>query len=293
MNVIEVNHLSKDYGNGKGIFDITFAVEKGQVLGFLGPNGSGKTTTIRQLMGFMQPNTGDARIMGLHCFRKAAEIKKLVGYLPGEPGLIDCMKGIDFIRYYAKMKKVKDFTRAEELIELFQLEADVKIRTMSKGNRQKVGLVCAFLSQPEIVILDEPTSGLDPLMKSRFIDLILSEKEKGTTILLSSHIFEEVERTCDKTAILRDGCIAALENMDVIRQKRKTEFTIQFMTPMMARNFVDAIQGGTQDRDTVTVKVPGDIDRFIKVLASYPVKDMKMRNQSLEELFMHYYGGEY
>lgn len=293
MNVIEVNHLSKDYGNGKGVFDITFAVEKGQVLGFLGPNGSGKTTTIRQLMGFMQPNTGDARIMGLHCFRKAAEIKKLVGYLPGEPGLIDSMKGIDFIRYYAKMKKVKDLTRAEELIELFQLEAGVKIRTMSKGNRQKVGLVCAFLSDPEIVILDEPTSGLDPLMKSRFIDLILSEKEKGTTILLSSHIFEEVERTCDKTAILRDGCIAALENMDVIRQKRKTEFTIQFMTPMMARNFVDAIQGGTQDRDTVTVKVPGDIDRFIKVLASYPVKDMKMRNQSLEELFMHYYGGEY
>ena len=199
-NIIEIDHITKDYGNGRGVFDISFQVKKGEVLGFLGPNGAGKTTTIRQLMGFLRPDSGSVQILGMDCFHDAHKIAGSLGYLPGEIAFIDAMTGIKFIRFIANMKGMKDLGRAPELMERFELNPSAKIKKMSKGTKQKIGIICAFMQDPDILLLDEPTSGLDPLMQNEFIDLILEEKERGKTILLSSHIFEEVERTCDRAA---------------------------------------------------------------------------------------------
>ena len=200
---IAIEGLKKDYGSGRGVFGVSFAVERGEVFGFLGPNGAGKTVTMRNLMGFIRPDEGTVNINGLNCFSQRARIQEHLGYLPGEIACMDEMTGTAFLEFMARMKKLRDRTRMEQLIEYFELDPARRIRKMSKGTKQKVGLVCAFMASPDIVLLDEPTSGLDPLMQSRFIDLVLEEKRRGTTILLSSHLFEEVERTCDRVAFIR------------------------------------------------------------------------------------------
>ena len=216
MSVIEISNITKDYGNKKGVFDASFSVEKGEVLGFLGPNGAGKTTTIRQLMGFIHPDSGTVTINGMDCFKDAAKIQKTLGYLPGEISFMDDMSGNEFIRFIGKMKGMTDFTYAKELMDFFELDPKGYIKKMSKGMKQKIGIICAFMNKPEILILDEPTSGLDPLMQNKFIELILREKKRQATILMSSHLFEEVEKTCDRTVIIKAGHIMAVENMDKI-----------------------------------------------------------------------------
>lgn len=176
--MIEVKDLTCDYGHGRGVFHLSFAIEQGEVFGFLGPNGAGKTTTIRQLMGFVRPDSGMVQILGMDCFADASKIQKEVGYLPGELALMEDMSGIGFLRMMAGIRNMKDTSRMEELIQLFSLDAGQKIRRMSKGTKQKVGLVCALMHNPKILLLDEPTSGLDPLMQNRFAQVILKEKEK-------------------------------------------------------------------------------------------------------------------
>ena len=192
--VIEIIHVTKDFGGEKGVFDINFSVPKGEVFGYLGPNGAGKSTTIRQMMGFIRPQKGACRILGKDCFRNAAEVQNHVGYLAGELSFIDDMTGMEYIDFIAQMKGIKDQTSSRELIDRFEFDPKVKIRKMSKGMKQKTGLVVAFMGNPEVLILDEPTSGLDPLMQNRFIELILEEKKKGATIFMSSHLLEEVEK---------------------------------------------------------------------------------------------------
>lgn len=178
MNVIEISHITKDYGQGRGVFDVSFAVKQGEVLGFLGPNGAGKTTTIRQLMGFIKPDSGSLSILGMDCFKETDKIQKSLGYLPGEIAFVDSMNGMEFIRFVAKMKKMKDLGRAKELMEMFDLNANGKLKKMSKGMKQKIGIVCAFMDEnASNLVLDEPTSGLDPLMQNRFVELILAEKK--------------------------------------------------------------------------------------------------------------------
>lgn len=196
MSVIALSHITKDYGGGHGVFDVSFAVEQGEVFGFLGPNGAGKTTTIRQLMGFLAPDSGTCTINGLDCRTQTAAIQKNMGYIPGEPALPDDIRGGEFIRFLAAYRGMRGTGRAGELCERFELDASGRIRRMSKGMKQKVAIVCALMHDPAVLILDEPTSGLDPLMQNRFIDLILEEKQRGKTVLMSSHMFEEVERTC-------------------------------------------------------------------------------------------------
>ena len=225
---IAIEGLKKDYGSGRGVFGVSFAVERGEVFGFLGPNGAGKTVTMRNLMGFIRPDEGTVSINGLNCFSQRARIQEHLGYLPGEIACMDEMTGAAFLEFMARMKKLRDRTRMEQLIEYFELDPARRIRKMSKGTKQKVGLVCAFMASPDIVLLDEPTSGLDPLMQSRFIDLVLEEKRRGTTILLSSHLFEEVERTCDRVAFIRAGKLAAVERMDDVRKSRKRLFVVTF-----------------------------------------------------------------
>lgn len=218
-SVIKVSNLTKDYGQGRGVFDVSLEVKKGQVFGFLGPNGAGKTTTIRHLLGFSKPQGGSTSILGLDCWSKPATVQEHLGYLAGEIAFPDKMTGWQFIKMIAEMRGIKDLKHVEDLCEYFQLKPNGELKRMSKGMKQKVGLVIAFMHDPDIIILDEPTSGLDPLMQAKFCDLIKREKAKGKTILMSSHIFEEIEKTCDIVAIIKGGKIAAQFEIDKIRRQ--------------------------------------------------------------------------
>ena len=293
-HVIEVRGLTKDYGRGRGVFGLDLSVNKGQVLGFLGPNGAGKTTTIRQLMGFVRPDSGTASILGMDCFAQASRVQEHVGYLPGEIAFLDGMTGEGYLRFAAKLRggNAAVLARAQELCRRFELDASAKIRRMSKGTKQKLGIVAAFMHDPEIYLLDEPTSGLDPLMQAEFLNLVAEEKGRGKTILLSSHIFEEVERICDDAAILRRGRLVSVENMERLKQSRCRVFQLEFDGEKSALLFADGLPGAVRRETRVTVSVQGDVDALLKRAALYPVRDLSVRPQSLEELFLHYYGGE-
>ena len=289
---IEVCGLTRDYGGGRGVFDLSFSVRKGEAFGFLGPNGAGKTTTIRQLLGFIRPDRGSASVYGLDCFRDARQTHRQIGYLPGEIALPEDETGLSFLRFMAGMKGLRDFARAEELMRFFDLDPSGPIRRMSKGMKQKVGIVAAFMADPELLILDEPTSGLDPLMQGRFVELVLAEKAKGRTILLSSHLFEEVERTCDRTAIIRQGRLVAVEEMDKLRQDRGSRWEITFSDGESAAAFAAGWPGSAQEGCRVTLTLTGEASPLIRALAPFPVRELTARGQTLEELFLHFYGGE-
>lgn len=293
MSIIKINNLTKDYGNGKGIFNVNICVNKGEVFGFLGPNGAGKTTTIRNLMGFIKADSGSCEILGMDCFKEAEKIQEKLGYLAGEIAFFDDLTGLKFLNFIADMKGIKDRSRMNELIERFELDPKGKVKKMSKGMKQKIGIISAFMSNPDVLILDEPTSGLDPLMQNRFIDLILEEKKKGTTIFMSSHIFEEIERTCDRTAIIREGKIVEIEDMDSLAKKKSKIYVISLLNEnevekMKKDNFnIKEINGLN-----ISIEVKGKISEFLKRISQYKIVDMTIRTQSLEEVFLHYYGKE-
>ena len=202
------------------------------------------------------------------------------------------MTGIEFIHFMADMKHIKDFSKAQELIDYLELDPKGKIRRMSKGMKQKIGIVIAFMQDPSILILDEPTSGLDPLMQSKFVELIKKEKAKGKTILMSSHIFEEVEHTCDRVVIIKDGCIIATKDMEELRHNKRKIYEVRFENEQDAIAFVENHEGCTRDGKEIMITLKGQVDAFIKDLSKYTIRDLQMRTQSLEELFMQYYGGE-
>lgn len=268
MSVIDVQNLTRDYGSGKGIFDLSFDVKSGEVFGFLGPNGSGKTTTIRHLMGFIKPEHGICKIDGMNCWRKRHKIQRKLGYIPGEISFFDDMTGKEFLKFNLKYRKIKDDSRMKEMIERFELDPKGKIKKMSKGTKQKLGIVAAFMNDPEIIILDEPTSGLDPLMQNRFIDLIEEEKKSGKTILLSSHIFEEVERTCNRIGIIRNGKLVTVDSVETLRNRHMHKYTVSLETPELAEMFAKDFDG-VCDGNLVTV----------------------VARQGLESIFLNYYGG--
>ena len=334
MGVMEVTGVTKDYGLGRGVFDLSFSVDEGEVLGFLGPNGAGKTTTIRQLMGFIRPDKGSLQIRGKDCFRERDEIQRSLGYLPGEIAFINSMKGMEFIRRVARMKEMEGLGRAKELMERLELRADGKISRMSKGMKQKIGIVCAFMNDPEILILDEPTSGLDPLMQNRFTELVLEERKRGKTILMSSHMFEEVERTCKRAVIIKAGKLVAVEDVERLRDGRGKKIEVRFADEAQAESFaekmkadkaktsavrvvpnggkISVVHGVTKGEDlekggrphagqsavgtiwrkgaVVGLQVHGSMDAFLKMVSKYHVLDLQTQSQSLEELFLHFYG---
>ena len=269
MSVIKVESLVRDYGGGKGVFDISFHVKQGEAFGFLGPNGAGKTTTIRHLMGFLKPRSGSCTMGGLDCWRDRDKVQARLGYIPGEISFFEDISGAEFLKFIAEYRRIGTQNRKGELLERFELNHKNKIKKMSKGMKQKLGIVAAFMHDPDILILDEPTSGLDPLMQSRFIDLIADEKKHGKTILMSSHMFEEVERTCDRIGIIRQGRMVAVDNAAALRERHTRNYTVTLANESDAQAFAadfSGIQNGLEV--TVTTK------------------------QSLEEIFMNYYGGE-
>ncbi len=292
-NVIEIRQLTKDYGNNRGIFDVSLSVKKGEVFGFLGPNGAGKSTTIRHLMGFIQADQGSCQINGLDCLRDHARIQQALGYLPGEIAFMDDMTGLEFIKFMAKMKGMTDLTKAYELMERFELNPQGKIKKMSKGMKQKIGIICAFMHDPELLILDEPSSGLDPLMQNRFIELVLEEKQRGKTIFMSSHIFEEIERTCDRTAMIKDGRLISIEELQTLKASKHKTYQVTFATQELAEQFMDEGVECKQVESTVIKVVPrNNLNYLLATLSRYDIIDLDITKPTLEELFLHFYGGD-
>ncbi|WP_312125714.1 ABC transporter ATP-binding protein [Lysinibacillus boronitolerans] len=290
MSMIEINHLTKKFGDFYSIQNVHLQIPKGEVFGFLGPNGAGKSTTIRHLMGFLQPTEGSCFINGLNCREASATIQQFVGYLPGEIAFIDKMTGKQFIHFIAQLRGMNDYTHAEKLMHFFELDASRLIKKMSKGMKQKVGLVCAFMHHPEIVILDEPTSGLDPLMQTKFIEFILAEKDKGTTIFMSSHMIEEVEKTCDRVAIINAGKIVATETITDLKKRKSKKYMLEFQDEQELTRFLDEEYVLERISSTkVMITITGDLQAFLHTLSNYKIIDLDVISQSLEDIFMHYY----
>jgi ABC-2 type transport system ATP-binding protein len=292
--MIRARGLSLTYPNGRGVFDLNFTVGEGEVVGYLGPNGAGKTTTIRALVGFMRPDAGDCAIGGLDCAAQAPRIQRSLGYIPGEISFLDGMSGGEFLRFMRDMRRMADEGRQRRLLEMFELDPRGKIKRFSKGMKQKLGIVAAFMHDPAVYILDEPTSGLDPLMQSRFVDLIREEKKRAKTILMSSHMFEEVERTCDKALIIKQGRIVEQSGIGELKNTRRKGFVI---TPGDISAAAAALEAANINfrrlGDTLEADVAGgETDRFIKTLARVDVLGLDVRTQTLEDVFMHHYGKE-
>jgi len=238
MSLIEIHQLTKDYGQGRGVFDIDLQVEEGESFGFVGTNGAGKTTTIRHLMGFLNPHRGVCRIKGLDCWSQAAEVKRYVGYVPGEIAFPDARSGFDFLDRQATLVGCSGRTRRDYLLDRLQLDATANLKRMSKGMKQKTAIVAAFMPDPAILILDEPSTGLDPLMRASFVEVLEEERARGKTIFMSSHMFNELETTCDRVAMIKDGVIVDIASTTAIRHYENKTYKIEFLDADDYRRFL-------------------------------------------------------
>jgi ABC-2 type transport system ATP-binding protein len=293
MSLIELRSLTKDYGHGRGVFAMDLAVEEGEVFGFVGTNGAGKTTTIRHLMGFLRPASGGASISGLDCWRDAAAIMRRVGYIPGEIAFPDDATGTAFLKRQAELLGVTDMAYANQLTDKLQLDPTANLKRMSKGMKQKTAIVAALMADPTILILDEPTTGLDPLMRAEFVDILNDEKAKGKTIFMSSHMFEEVEDTCDRVAFIKDGHIISSIATDTIRHNADKTYKIEFMTAADFERFRGVgldISEERADQNQVLVQVhDSNVNNFTRLMTGYRVKFVKEIKHSLEEYFRQLY----
>ena len=291
--MIRVKNLTKDYGGRKGIFDLSFEVENGEVFGLLGPEGAGKTTVISQLLGFASASRGRCFINGKSCHTRSAEIMEFTGYLPEEISLPEDMTGLAFVRFMAEIKGIKSIERAQQVAERFELDLDERIRKMSRRTRKKVGIVCAFMHDPAVILLDEPMGGLDALMQGRLNDLILEEKGKGKTILFASHTFEEVERICDRVGMIKKGLMVNVDDIAGIRAAKKKSYIVSFATDEDARRFArEGFEVISLSGRQITVSLKGEMMPLVKALGSYQVVGLETVAQSLEDVFIDFYGGD-
>lgn len=293
MPLIEICDLTKDYGNGRGIFDINLTIEEGEVFGFVGTNGAGKTTTIRHLMGFLKPDRGRVTVAGLDAWKHAAEIKKKVGYVPGEIAFPDARTGTEFLRRQAELLGVEVLSYAESIIDRLQLDPTAHLKRMSKGMKQKTAIVASLLADAEILILDEPTTGLDPLMRREYLSILAEQKEKGKTIFMSSHLFEEVEELCDKVALIKDGKLIDIKATKDIKHHADKVYTITFATADDFAKFLAepfAFKGEDAGRNKVQVQVNDrDINRLFQVLKNYRLQSFSENKYTLEQYFNNFY----
>ncbi|WP_053365808.1 ABC transporter ATP-binding protein [Bacillus sp. FJAT-27245] len=293
MNVIEINNLTKNYGKARGITDISFHVEEGEIFGFIGPNGAGKSTTIRTLLSLIYPTSGSAKIFGKDCVKFAPKIKKEIGYLPAEVFYYDNMKVIDLLKYSASFYKKDCRKRIKELAELLDLDVHKKIDDLSLGNKKKVGIIQGLLHEPKLIILDEPTSGLDPLMQQKFFELLREENKKGVTILFSSHILSEVQKLCDRVAIIKEGKIVQVEKISTLKENTYKKFKIETAVPVEERLFqLDGTTDLEADGTTVSFLYRGNLNEIMKRIALVEIVNLWVTEPDLEEIFMHYYEKE-
>ena len=305
MSVIEVQNLTQDYGHGRGVFDVSFNVEKGQVFGFLGPNGAGKSTTIRHIMGFSKPQSGETRVFGLESFHNYYKILANVGYLPGEIALPEGLTGWEFIKMMSDLRHVHNKDLLNSLLEKFELNPAGETKKMSLGDKRKLAIVTAFMGDPDVLILDEPTSGLDPVMQQVFIDFVKEEKKKGKTILLSSHMFNEVEATCDNISIIKDGKIVSTFEASKIKHNENKNFEVVLSNKQSYQKVLEAFPKGKKDTKVIkkvqilssnpellSVNIgvnDKDVNELVDKLSEFNIKSFKENKFTLEDYFMQFY----
>ena len=288
--LISVKNLTKDYGHNRGIFDISFDVYKGTVFGYCGTNGSGKTTTLRHIMGFIKADKGTVTVKGLDAWKDADEIKKYVGYLPGEIAFPPVENGSEFLKIQAETIGLKDMSKAESIINSLQLDPTANLKRMSKGMKQKTAIVAAFMHSPEIIILDEPTTGLDPLMRDAFVNLIKQEKARGATIIMSNHMFDELEETCDYVGFIKDGHLIDVVDMEALRNLPYRDYEIKFkdkkdFKELDTSNF-EVLQK-EEDENSIVIRV--DLKKtndLIKEVRKHQIIGFTERKHTLEEYFV-------
>jgi len=291
--IIEVEKLTKSYGRRRGIADVSFQVGEGEVFGFLGPNGAGKTTTIRVLMALIRADSGSAKITGLDCWDRSVDIKRSVGYVPGEPSLDGNLTGGQILGYFANLRGGVDQKYLKQLVERLDLDTGRKFRQYSTGNKRKVVLIQAFMHKPRVLILDEPTSGLDPLNQQEFDGMVAEAREEGRTVFLSSHVLSEVEKTCTRVAIIREGRIVKIGGVHDLNDIKRYEITISFAQPVPVETFA-RLEGVADveklnDGRSVRLAMQGSADAVIKAAAQYPVISLTSYEPSLEDVFLRYY----
>lgn len=290
--VIETEDLTKSYGPIVAVSNINLDVQQGEVFGYLGPNGSGKTTTIRTLLDLIRPTSGRASIFGLDSRQDSREIRGRIGYLPGDIALYDKLTGEEALLYFANLQGGVDWAFVKELAERLQCNLSQRIGSLSRGNKQKVGLVQAFMHRPELIVMDEPSSGLDPLMQQEFYRLVDEVKADGRTVFISSHIMPEVERVCDRVGIIRGGVLVAVEEISALKERAFHQLEFHFAEPVPPEAFADlpGVQDVVVEDQSIRCTVIGSPDALIKAVARYEVTSLISHDPSLEDVFLSYYG---
>ncbi len=296
--VLKVDHLLKDYGYGRGVFDVSIEVHKGECYGYLGPNGAGKSTTIRHIMGFSKPTKGSIKLFGIETFGHTQELLQRVGYLPGEPAIPQGLDGMGFLRMMQDMRGERNDERMNYLLDLFKLNPNADVRQMSLGEKRKLAVVAAFMNDPDVLILDEPTSGLDPVMQQIFINFILEEKKRGKTILLSSHIFSEVDATCDTISIIKDGKHVSTFKAQSLKDNSIATYKVRFNSDEMLQKFKKEnkkyeVLDVNEKRRLVTIKISKkDYQDFFDTLSKYMIREFEEKPFTLQDYFMSFYKEE-
>ena len=290
--VIETERLTKRYGAVRGVEDISLEVRRGEVFGFLGPNGAGKTTTIRTLLDLLHPTSGTARVFGLDSRRDSLAIRARVGNLPGDFAADPRLTGRALLAFLGEIRGVLDLGRAAQLAERFRADLDRPLGELSRGNRQKIGLIQALFHRPDLLIFDEPTGGLDPLMQEEFLELVDEERSAGVTVFLSSHELDEVQRACDRVGIIRDGRLIAVEDVAALTGRTYRHVRIELAGPVDAAEFarLPGVSELVVSANVVTFKADDDLDAVVKAAARHTVRDIEVAKPTLEELFLAYYG---
>lgn len=293
MAVIEAKGLSKQYPNGRGIFQIDLSVEQGEIFGFLGPNGAGKSTTIRTLMGFLHPQSGAASILGHDVVRDGLAVRRLVGYLPSEITLYDDLTGEQQIAFSLKVRGQQErMAQARQLAQRLGVELNRRVRTLSRGQKQKVAIVTALAHDPQVLIMDEPTTGLDPLAQEIFHTLLREEAARGKTVFISSHILSEVEGLCDRVAIIRDGRIVTTDTVSGLKTQRMKHIRVEFGGAVPDLASLPGVTELKQEGQRVRFTLVGGLDPVLAMLSAHRVIDLTVQDPSLEEIFMAFYTGQ-
>ena len=290
MNTIEINNLTKTYGKARGITDVSFNVEEGEIFGFIGPNGAGKSTTIRTLLSLIYPTSGSAKIFGKDCIVFGPEIKKEIGYLPSEVFYYDNMKVIDLLKYSASFYKKDCSQRIKELAAVMDLDLNKKIDDLSYGNKKKVGIVQGLLHEPKLIMLDEPTSGLDPLMQQKFFDLLKEENKKGATILFSSHVLSEVQKMCERVAIIKEGKIIKIEKISDLKENNFKNFEVETISKIDNDYFnISGVTNLRVTNNSTSFLFKGNINLIMQKISAIEITNLWIEEPHLEDVFMHYY----
>jgi len=296
-DVILAEHLTKSYGRQRGVVDLDFGVHPGEVFGYLGPNGAGKTTTIRTMLDMIRPTSGRISVLGLDSRADATQIHRRTGYLPGEMTLYERLTGAEYLRHLAELRGGVDDRYPIELAERLSCDLSMRIRSLSHGNKRKVALIQAFMHRPELLVLDEPTQGLDPLVQMEFHRLIEEVRVEGRTVFLSSHVMPEVERLCDRVAIIREGRLVAVEDVGDLKARAVRSISIHFegRVPASAFEALPSVREVVAQGDVLHVTVAGPVDAVVKEAARHEVVDLQSHEPSLEDIFLTYYeeGGEH